>query len=112
MICWRSYLRSSLRPSSATGARSMSYIAHPCGGERLSSYCTQPDLALFPRSPYLLALVKEGLRMSETATLTAEPRKAAGFLRGWVKTIIGTFAGLMSGAVVMWFSPLLDKFVK
>lgn len=30
----------------------------------------------------------------------------------WLKTILGTLAGLLSGAVVMYLSPLLDKVVK
>lgn len=38
----------------------------------------------------------------------AEAQKKA----SWFKTVLGTAAGLCSGAVVMWFSPLLDKVIK
>lgn len=31
---------------------------------------------------------------------------------GWFKTLLGTFAGLLSGAVMMYLSPLLDKVIK
>lgn len=31
---------------------------------------------------------------------------------GWLKAVLGTMAGLLSGAVVMYLSPLLDKVVK
>lgn len=31
---------------------------------------------------------------------------------GWLKTAVGTVAGLLSGAMVMWVSPVLDKVVK
>src|SRR5258707_4876377 len=32
--------------------------------------------------------------------------------KGWFKTLAGTIAGLLSGAVVMYASPLLDKVIK
>lgn len=37
---------------------------------------------------------------------------AAGKMSSWFKGIIGATAGLMSGAFMMYFSPLLDKVVK
>jgi PKD repeat protein len=37
-----------------------------------------------------------------------EPAKS----RGWLKTILGTATGLLSGAVVMYLTPLVDKVVK
>jgi PKD repeat protein len=40
--------------------------------------------------------------------IAAETGKA----RGWLKTAVGSAAGLLSGALVMYLSPLLDKAVK
>lgn len=42
-----------------------------------------------------------------TASAEAGSKKS-----GWLKAILGTFAGLFSGAVMMYLSPLLDKVVK
>lgn len=39
-------------------------------------------------------------------------KTAGSQIKGWVKTTVGTIFGLFSGAVVMWFSPLIDNFVK
>jgi len=36
----------------------------------------------------------------------------AGKISGWFKALIGTFAGLMSGACMMYLSPLVDKVIK
>jgi PKD repeat protein len=44
---------------------------------------------------------------AETDTAAAPTKKYT-----WLKTFIGTLAGLFSGAIVMWLSPLLDKVVK
>ncbi len=39
-------------------------------------------------------------------------KEAQNHVKSWIKTTLGTIAGLISGAVVMWFSPLLDKVIK
>src|SRR5207245_1349595 len=33
-------------------------------------------------------------------------------LKGWLKTFLGTLGGLLSGAIVMYVTPLVDKAVK
>jgi PKD repeat protein len=38
--------------------------------------------------------------------------KAAGKTSGWLKAFLGTCAGLLSGALMMYLSPLLDRVVK
>lgn len=42
----------------------------------------------------------------------AAVKEAGSHVKSWIKTTIGAFFGLLSGAVVMWFSPLIDHFVK
>jgi PKD repeat protein len=50
---------------------------------------------------------------SHVSAVTETVVKGAGtHVRSWVKTTVGTFLGLLSGAVVMWFSPLIDHFVR
>jgi PKD repeat protein len=49
--------------------------------------------------------------MEETREEAATPRKG-GKLSGWLKAAIGTVAGLLSGAAMMYISPLIDKVVK
>lgn len=39
-------------------------------------------------------------------------QEAGSHVKSWVKTTLGAVFGLLSGAVVMWFSPLIDNFVK
>jgi hypothetical protein len=46
--------------------------------------------------------------MAVKADETAAPAKGS----GWLKTFLGGLAGLLSGAVVMYLSPLLDRVVK
>ena len=42
-----------------------------------------------------------------------EPESKEGAKKGgWLKTIFGTLAGLLSGAIMMYASPLLDKIIK
>jgi PKD repeat protein len=41
-----------------------------------------------------------------------EPAKEPGKSKGWLKAIIGTIFGLLSGAFVMYLTPLVDKIVK
>jgi PKD repeat protein len=54
--------------------------------------------------------VKEDPTMSDPqpAAAAAEPAKKA----GWLKTLLGTAAGLFSGALMMYLSPLIDRVVK
>jgi hypothetical protein len=49
---------------------------------------------------------------SSNSTTTTTAARVAGRLSGWLKAVIGTFAGLVSGALVMYASPLLDKVVR
>jgi PKD repeat protein len=42
----------------------------------------------------------------------AETPPAQGGKFGWLKAIIGTVAGLLSGACAMYFTPLVDKIIK
>lgn len=43
----------------------------------------------------------------------AQPAQTAlGRISGWLKAALGTLAGLMSGAVVMYLTPLVDKVVR
>jgi PKD repeat protein len=58
--------------------------------------------------PDLFIAVKEDPGMADTTT-TENP---AGKIPGWLKAAFGTLAGLMSGAFMMYLSPLLDKVVK
>jgi hypothetical protein len=47
------------------------------------------------------------------STVQQEARaKESGKLSGWFKTLLGGLAGVVSGALVMYLSPLLDKVVK
>src|SRR4051812_25854088 len=32
--------------------------------------------------------------------------------RGWLKAVVGTFAGLLGGSAMMYVSPLVDKVIK
>ncbi|MEY4394759.1 MAG: hypothetical protein RL595_2008, partial [Planctomycetota bacterium] len=51
------------------------------------------------------------MNMSETnnqpSTKTAKER-----FKGWVKMVIGTIGGLLSGAAAMYVTPLVDKVVR
>lgn len=42
----------------------------------------------------------------------AEAPRKGGWLASWIKTLVGGFAGVVSGAVVMYASPFLDKAVR
>src|SRR5262245_26643468 len=44
--------------------------------------------------------------------MSTEPATVTGKLSGWLKTLVGTVAGMPSGAVVMYASPWLEKAVK
>src|SRR5437899_790411 len=50
--------------------------------------------------------------MGDQNATTAAPTTTASKLSGWFKAVLGGVAGIMSGAFMMYFSPLLDKVVK
>src|SRR5438093_13377830 len=52
--------------------------------------------------------------MAREVRLMSEEKAAvtAGAKGGWLKTIIGTVAGLFSGAVMMYLTPLVERVVK
>src|SRR5262249_46458971 len=95
----------SLAVSSPVGATSR---AAPLVGQAAS-------LSLRPRTSWQLVLrggrmdwdlVKEGVQpMADQAPSQSK-------LKGWLKTFLGTLGGLLSGAVVMYVTPLVDKAVK
>jgi PKD repeat protein len=60
--------------------------------------------------------VKEDCSMSEDSSVAIADKPAdtqpKGLIARWLKTAFGTLAGLLSGAFVMYLSPLLDKVIK
>src|SRR4051794_24659820 len=50
--------------------------------------------------------VKEGRLMSD------QPAGAAGAIASWIKTTVASIFALLSGAVIMYASPLLDRVIK
>ncbi len=51
------------------------------------------------------------LQAAEPAPVAA-PTGLKGKAKGWLKALLGTVAGLLSGAVMMYLSPLVDKVLK
>ncbi len=47
--------------------------------------------------------------MSTESTIKATAKEK---IKGWVKMVVGTIGGLLSGAVVMYVTPLVDKVIK
>ena len=50
--------------------------------------------------------------MAEPSTVAEANPSSGGKVKNWMKTAIGTLAGLFSGAVLMYLTPLLDRVVK
>jgi PKD repeat protein len=51
------------------------------------------------------------LRLMEELEMSTEVARP-GILKGWVKAIIGTFGGLIAGAMMMYLTPWIDKAIK